>query len=129
MEPSLFSEVIDGLSSASLPPRYQPYLDVLCFSRRLFARQKQVGTTLNQRGQVFIAIHFCFKLRVQPFKCGSKMGNRYPLLSQFLCSLRICLDKQRSECYITKWLCLSWRWSPCWNWTRRGCRLFSCFGC
>jgi hypothetical protein len=52
MGPSRFSEVIDDLSSASLLPRYQPHLDVLRFSRRLFARQKQIGTTLNQRGQV-----------------------------------------------------------------------------
>ena len=86
-----------------------------------------VRTTLNQSGQVFIAIRFRFEFGVKSFERVSKMGNGYPLLLQFLRSLRICLDKQRSECYITKWLCLSRRWCPCWNWTG-GVAFFRVFG-
>jgi len=47
---------------------YEPHLDVLCFSRRLFTRQKQVATTPNQRWQVFIPIQFCFELRIESFE-------------------------------------------------------------
>jgi hypothetical protein len=53
----------------ALLPRYQPYLDVFRFSRRLFARQKQVGTTLNQR---VLAYHVSAYLISGPKLCRNQ---------------------------------------------------------